>query len=544
LTLLSIAFISFFDSKTIAQEGPVLGKEGPVLGKEGPVLGKERPVLGKERPVLDKEIASFTSVERMISFGQSSTTFTWITAPTFPDGSHVELTDGEFLVKHVQDKNSTVLAHQDDFVFQGKTLSFSTWSLSPDMSLILLATNVEGGWRHGSFADYFYFDVKAKTLFPLNQSKSDKVIPHEKGSGKISFASFAPTGHHVAWVRDNDLYMTIDGAELRVTTDGSKNIINGISDWVYEEEVLAEQKALWISPDGSAIAFAKFNDTYVKNYELQYYEKYGEDSYPTMIDVKYPKPGSPNPEAFLYIAKISADKKSTISTKIDFGSADFPGNDGIITEVTWVSTTQVLLRLMNRVQDHQKLFLISQKEDTWIAKLIRDEPSPDGAWYNSLNPLYFVKPSSVMNRTSPSYIELTDIGGYAHLSYFASVDASKPTRWITEGKWEVTQIKGFEPDTGMIYYSSTEFGPMQRHLYSIMMDGTNKVLMSKGDTIRQPLLVPQLKESLGLASSAGYYDAEFSPGCRYYILGYKGPDVPNKVLKKTRNGTSLSSHVR
>jgi hypothetical protein len=93
-----------------------------------------------------------------------------------------------------------------------------------------------------------------------------------------------PQGHNIAWVRDNDLFVTLDGTkEIRITTDGSKNIINGIADWVYEEEVLARHEASWFSDDGKSLAFIKFNDSNVKEYELQYYSKFGENSYPTLI---------------------------------------------------------------------------------------------------------------------------------------------------------------------------------------------------------------------------------------------------------------------
>lgn len=128
---------------------------------------------------------------------------------------------------------------------------------------------------------------------PLAKSESDKSIPGELGSGKISLAIWSPASNHIAWVRDNDLYVSsiLSNGELienRITTDGSKSIINGISDWVYEEEVLASHESMWFSPDGYRLAYLKFNETLVPEYKLQMYEN-PHASYPREVSVKYPK---------------------------------------------------------------------------------------------------------------------------------------------------------------------------------------------------------------------------------------------------------------
>jgi hypothetical protein len=90
----------------------------------------------------------------------------------------------------------------------------------------------------------------------------------------------------LAWVRDNDLYVTVDEKEFSLTTDGSHNILNGISDWVYEEEILGDGISTWFSPSGNSLAFIKYDDTNVKEYHLQYYMSHDADEYPAGIDLK------------------------------------------------------------------------------------------------------------------------------------------------------------------------------------------------------------------------------------------------------------------
>lgn len=107
------------------------------------------------------------------------------------------------------------------------------------MKYLIYGRDVESGWRHSSFAHYDLYDLETKKTQPLAKSKPDPPIPGVLGSGKQSLIVPSPEGHAVAWVRDNDLYLTLNGeTEIRVTKDGSKNIINGIADWVYEGRLL------------------------------------------------------------------------------------------------------------------------------------------------------------------------------------------------------------------------------------------------------------------------------------------------------------------
>lgn len=324
---------------------------------------------------------------------------------------------------------------------KGNQLNYDNWDISADLKMISLVMDELQGWRHSFFGNYMLFDVETKQLLPMAKSKSDKHIPGQLGSGMVSFTLWSPVGHKIAWVRDNDLYVTEKNDQIRVTFDGSEEIINGISDWVYEEEILAAKQACWFSPDSKFIAYAKFNDTLVKSYRLQYYDKFGRLQYPREVDIKYPKPGTPNPSVGIFVADLRKNESKAPNLQVVFTDQPFSESDTIITQVNWYANTGFLLRLMNRVQDHQKLYVVSldNATNTWKAILVRDEKTPDGAWYQQLQPLTLIPTKA--NTSELSYIEIDDIkSGFAHLAYYKDVHDKSPSFWLTSGNWEVVSV--------------------------------------------------------------------------------------------------------
>ncbi|KAI8901724.1 dipeptidyl peptidase IV N-terminal region-domain-containing protein [Globomyces pollinis-pini] len=470
--------------------------------------------------------------------GSLQNTFQYINNPNYPDGTFVENSLGNIQLGHVEYGNKTIIAKQSDFIDEdGNQINYADWSVSYDLKRVLLVTAMEYGWRHSFYANYWVYDVEKKKSTPLTLSKANKTIDHDIGNGKVALALWGPKGHNLAWIRDNDVYLTIGGKELQVTFDGSKDIINGISDWVYEEEVLASHQSTWFSLDGNAIAFIKYNETLVPDYQLQYYEKYQEKQYPEILNVKYPKPGAPNPIVSLHVAYMQSGVLQ--SSGINFGEMGFLDEDRLITEVNWIDGVSLFVRLMNRVQDIQRLFLVELKQDAWIATLVREEATPDGAWHNHLQPLRLI-PSAVGK--SSSYIELMDHpDGYAHIAYFKSLADKKPFSWLTSGKWEVSDIKGIDIEKGVVYYLSTQVtenvhDATQRHLYSVSFDGDSKKKLTpwKGMEL---LHIFATKEE----DQIGFYDAHFSPKCTYVNIGYTGPDMPWQQLHKLSDLT-FSKH--
>jgi hypothetical protein len=328
-------------------------------------------------------------------------------------------------------------------------LNYVDYKITADLKKIFLVTNEVSGWRYSAFADYYIFDTVTKLTKPLQSSKSSKTISNSIGSGLVSLLVLSPTGNNVAWVRDNDLFFTYNGTEYQITNDGSRNIINGISDWVYEEEVFSSNIATWISNDGTAIAFLKFDDTKVREYELQFYAKMGENSYPEQVDLKYPKAGTENPLVDLYITVL--DKNLNVNTAIiEFGSDCFKRNDRLFTQINWIDqNSSFLVRIMNRIQNKQKLYLVSHntEKNVWVPQLIRDEKTIDGSWYELRQPLHVVKHKN----ENPRYIEIMENDdGFAHIAYFKDIFDKKPV-WITSGSYEVTNVNSINVDSNKMY---------------------------------------------------------------------------------------------
>lgn len=202
---------------------------------------------------------------------------------------------------------------------------------------------------------------------------------------------------------------------------------------------------MWFCEDGTKIAFIKFNETLVEEYHLQYYMKDLGKSYPSDMALKYPKPGSPNPIVSFYISDLSDSSKPGYAHLVELEDPKlFTPEDTIITQVSWYTNESLLLRIMNRVQDHQKIYLVELDKGKWVGTLIRDEPTPDGSWYNWRSPLTVIK-THTEEATNPAYVEIRENEqGYAHLAYYKDASQVSPTFWLTKGEWEITSVSSFD----------------------------------------------------------------------------------------------------
>jgi dipeptidyl aminopeptidase/acylaminoacyl peptidase len=136
---------------------------------------------------------------------------------------------------------------------------------------------------------------------------------------------------------------------------------------------------------------------------------------------------------------------------------------------------------------------------------------------------------------------MDDEHGYAHLAYFADYHSSKPSRWLTTGPWEIDAVTGIDIDSNKVYFTSTEVNSTQRHLYSVTLDGIKTKMTPPKDISDKVTVVPDLNTPIGSkVGEIGYYDASFSPNCRYFTLAYKGPDIPWKTLYSAYNAGTLS----
>ncbi|KAL1923496.1 uncharacterized protein VTP21DRAFT_8476 [Calcarisporiella thermophila] len=416
--------------------------------------------------------------------------------------------DNNIFIVNAADKSNTTLVNAADIKIDGKLISIDGYEISPDKEYVLIQTNNTKLWRHSFYAHYYVFNVKSKEVKPLLQSQDLSAKP------EVQYVAWSPSGHSLLYILKNDIYIRKDlGDSVRVTNDGSNLIFNGHSDWVYEEEVLSSQIAVWWSPDSTHIAFLRFNDTNVPDFHYPLYVN--DKSYPDDIVIKYPKAGFPNPTVSLNVHALGTEGFKEVPVPNSQPALE----DRVITEIEWTTDThdKLLFRVANRVQDQYKVVLFDVASGN--AQVVREASAGDQGWFDPDKSLIYVSPGN--SGRQPGYIDLVDINGYNHLAFYSPLDAKEPV-WLTQGQWEVVGAPvAVDANSGLVYYISTERDSTERHLYSVTLDGKNKTALT--DT-----------------SKPGYYSASFSSNSGYYLLTYAGPEIPYQIMRKANSAEEYS----
>ena len=382
-------------------------------------------------------------------------------------------------------------------------ISIEGYTFSADEQNVLIETNVESIWRRSTKADYYIYLLESDSLFKLSQFDN-----------KLQYAAFSPRGDRVAFVRDNNLYW-VDlqtGKEHAATTDGKYgSIINGAADWVYEEEFSFAKAWFW-SPNGSSIAFYRFDETHVKSYTLQEWN----GNYPETIDYKYPKAGERNSKVSVGIYHL--EKDSTVWVDLD------QHEDQYIVRVNWThDPNKLAIRRMNRLQNRQDLILANA--NTGKTTAIKTETNK--AWIEENDDLTFLE-------NGQEFLYVSEESGYNHI-YHYRIDG-KLIKQITNGPWEVSRFLGFDEVSNLLYYTSTEESPLERHLYSISINGKAKKRLTSQPGWHSIMMNPDLTyfiDSFSTANSPGgitLYDNKGEPVRRL---------AQNKPLKKRLENKKL-----
>lgn len=418
----------------------------------------------------------------------------------------------DILLESIEDGKSQVFVEAKDLQIGNGTLEVDSFDLSHDSEYLLFRTNVTSQWRHSYLSNIYLYRLADKTLFPLTQLSTIDNQPI------ISYAAWSPTGHQIAYVMNNDLYVTDLKTHTRVTFDGSQTVFNGVPDWVYEEEVYATNFALWWSPDSSHLAFLKLDETKVPEYHLQLFTE-SETSYPKQTDIRYPKAGSPNPIASLHV--YSLFKNQTINViEQGKGFEHFKDEDRLIVDVAWATQdhSHLLFKETNRIQDHQLTNLVSLNDHDLLASQVQNvqEYKPkDKGWID-------VSQSMVYLPTTKREVKFLDVldndEGFPHLAIVTIKKSRVQVSWLTSGEWEVVSgtVK-VDAVRQLVHFTSTERSPYERHLYSISLkEKSSKVCLTCPSDLEEH----------------AYYVASFSPKAGYYILYYEGPGIPNTIVRK------------
>lgn len=327
--------------------------------------------------------------------------------------------------------------HKDKAGFSG---DYSGYTFSEDESLMLIESEDESIYRHSSKVNCHIYDRKANVIA--------QVYPH----GKIVNPMFSPDGEKIAFVFNNNLYYKNlkNNNITQITTDGSVNkIINGMSDWVYEEE-FGFTRAFYWSPDSKKIAFIRFDERQVPQFTMQLYN---DGMYPTDQTFKYPKVGEKNAEVSALIYDIMQGK----SAKTDLGDM----NDMYIPRVKWTTdANQLCVFKMNRHQNHLQLYLVDVKN------------AKSNVFYEEKNKYYIdITDDLTFLKDGKSFVWSSEKEGYNQL-YLMGMDGKQKAK-LTTGNYDVTQFYGVDEKNKKVYFQAAEKSPMEKHVFSIDLDGKN-----------------------------------------------------------------------
>lgn len=364
---------------------------------------------------------------------------------------------------------------------------FFDYTFSEDETKVVLTTKEIPVFRRSRLGEYYIFDITDKSLVKV----SDELVQEP---------TLSPDGSKVAYGFNNNLYVKdlASGKVEQITTDGEKNkIINGITDWVYEEEFSFVRAFDWNSASNQ-IAFIRFDETDVPEFSM---DVYGSDLYQTQQVFKYPKAGEANSKVSLHLYNLSS--KKTQKLKVDKSYNDF-----YIPRIKWTNDASVLsAQYMNRHQNELDLWMINTKSMT--SDLVLAEK--DKAYIDVTFNLTFLKDNS--------FIWTSEKDGYNHIYHYAN--DGKLIKQVTNGNWEVTNYYGFNEKSNTIYFQSTENGSINRDVYSIKLNGNGKKRLTKTN---------------------GFNSASFSADFTYFINTHSSATSPPEyTLNNSKTGGVVKS---
>ena len=429
-------------------------------------------------------------------FPEFSGEFRWMN----DDHYYGVLENGKIIKYHVEDNtNKSVILDLSELDLQGLSVSnIESYEFSPDEQKVLLIANSQPIYRNSSLETVMVADLNSKKVSLLN------------GGDPVSNATFSPDGSKVGYVSENNLFYFDyqENKDIQITVDGSRNeIINGATDWVYEEE-FAYTRAFFWSPDNEKIGFIRFDESEVREFSMPIYG----DLYPDPYVFKYPKAGEKNSSLSVHIYHLASQK----TIQADIGTEE----DIYLARMTWANNDKLAAMRLNRLQnqldllllnatDGKQSILLTEKSDTYIRE------ATDDKWY-------FLKESR-------GFLYLSEQDGFQHIYHYDM--EGNLVKQLTSGDYEVSEVVGVDEDKEIIYYLSTEVSPLERHLYSINLKG---------------------KKKKQLTDQAGMHSVTASSAFNYYVDQYSSEtkpgvtalcDAKGKVLETLVSNSTLERRV-
>ncbi len=373
--------------------------------------------------------------------------------------------------------------------------SFSDYQFSDDETKLLLTTNRKAIYRRTYTADYYVWNSVTEELTPVS----------EKGSQQV--ATFSPDGERVAFVRDNNIFIKNlkFGTESQVTWNGKKNeIINGVPDWVYEEEFSMNKAFEW-SPDSKMLAFIRFDETEVPVFGMTMFKGLSpelEDNklYPENYQFKYPKAGEKNSLVTVHVYEL----KSKTTILVDAGEE----TDIYIPRIRWTpDAAELSVMRLNRLQN--RLDVLMANPYTGDSRLFFTEKNKRYISEDFLDDFIFLPDNQ-------HFVITSERNGYSHLYLYNR--QGYELGQLTDGKFDVTKFYGYDSEKKFFYYQAAKESPMRREIYYVSLD----------------------RKKFGkLSQQNGTNNADFSNGFKYFINYFTSIGTPNKVTLHDSKGTLI-----
>ena len=375
-----------------------------------------------------------------------------------------------------------------------------------DLNTFLFRTESTPVYRHSTQAAYW--------TYKRGDEAPEKL--HEKNT--IQFAKLAPTGEKVAFVLENNLYFRdlMSGKTTQVTSDGlDGQIINGLPDWLYEEEFSAlngggMEATVW-SDDGRYLAFIRFDESRVPYVATV---NYGSASYPVYRAFKFPKVGEPYSVVKVYLYDTETEKL--------LGHLDGIDPEDYVPRIQFDRKNRLVATRLNRYQDTLELLRVlpgrtlpdGEGGHFLFSRLMHRET--DKAYVDLHDNLHFLEHSD-------HFIWTSDRDGYNHIYQFPlNPNPDTPFVQLTKGEFDVTYFFGINEQSGKFYYQAATPTPLDRQIWEGSLDGSAPRLMTPG---------------------TGTHEAEFSPDLSFYMLSWSDANTPVRTALLNLNGDTIRKMV-
>ncbi|KAI9297572.1 hypothetical protein K502DRAFT_300632 [Neoconidiobolus thromboides FSU 785] len=482
------------------------------------------------------------------TFSKQSFNYNWVTHESERDGYYVEEEDNKIILKSIDltgNKQVKVLIDTTKFIDENKQpIIYDDYSLSPDLQYIALTVNSTKLWSKSSFASYYIFDLQdPNRLGRLINRHYRNWGQYNKQDNILQTLVWSPKGHNLAFVQDNNIYAIIESftSLIQVTKDGKDTLQNGIPDWVYEEEIWPNKEAIVWDQSGTTLAYLTFDSSNVQVQSLETFTTRKNNAqfsltskpYSSVYEQRYPKPGFNITQVKINVAELTTGKAKV--HQINYNSVN--EIDPVVTDLQFSKSSYndgLIIRFTNRFQDRVYTSVATNRNYS-NPTIVRQEkagqdinnPSlDDKGWYEN-RPLYLLPKLHEFGINESAYIDFVIVDGFTHLALFSPITASKPKRILTKGDFDVVSINGLDVKSGTIYYSSAETDSTVEDIYSIKLDGSNKVHLTKD-------------QFTGDSQKSGTYSMSSSALGGFVVINYNGPSIPwSRLTKQGKLNNSL-----